>query len=81
MGYTADSLPHIGEVPGKTGQYILAGFNGHGMPLIFLAAKGIAVMIGDGKTYEETGMPRLFKTSTSRLESKRNDIVSLVPRL
>lgn len=81
MGYTSDSMPHVGEVPDKPSQYILGGFNGHGMPVVFLAAKGIAGMIGEGKAYEDTGMPRLFRTSRSRLESTRNDILSLVPRL
>lgn len=74
-------MPHVGEVPEKPKQYILGGFNGHGMPVVFLAAKGIAEMIGEGKTYEDTGMPRLFRTSKGRLESKRNDILSLAPRL
>jgi glycine/D-amino acid oxidase-like deaminating enzyme len=81
MGYTSDSMPHIGEVPEKQGQYILGGFNGHGMPVIFLSAKGIAEMIRGGKSFEETGMPKLFKTSKSRLESMRNDIVNIVPRV
>jgi hypothetical protein len=27
---TTDSVPFIGEIPGKSGQYIGAGFNGHG---------------------------------------------------
>ena len=58
MGYTSDLQPHVGAIPGRLNQFILAGFNGHGMPVIFLAAKGIAEMIKDGKTYEETGLPR-----------------------
>jgi hypothetical protein len=28
---TTDSVPFIGEIPGKAGQFIGAGFNGHGM--------------------------------------------------
>ncbi|KAI9834771.1 MAG: hypothetical protein M1819_002857 [Sarea resinae] len=76
MGYTSDSLPHIGEVPGKPGQFILAGFNGHGMPVIFLSAKGIAQMIRDGKLYEQSGLPKLFRTSRERLESTENEILN-----
>ena len=68
MGYSFDSLPHLGEIPGKPGQYILAGFNGHGMPVIWLAAKGIAEMVANGKTYEETGLPRIAKTTAERIE-------------
>ena len=30
MGVTNDSLPFLGELPGKQGQYIAAGYNGHG---------------------------------------------------
>jgi glycine/D-amino acid oxidase-like deaminating enzyme len=45
MGYSSDGLPHIGWVPGKEGQFIIAGFTGHGMPEIFLAAEGVARMI------------------------------------
>jgi hypothetical protein len=39
MGYTSDLLPHLGQVLGKKGQFIAAGFNGHGMPIIFLLAR------------------------------------------
>ncbi|OJZ81905.1 hypothetical protein ASPFODRAFT_51593 [Aspergillus luchuensis CBS 106.47] len=72
MGYSADSHPHIGEVPNKPGQYVCAGFNGHGMPVILLSAKGLAEMVQKGKKFEETGMPRLFKTSVERMEKARN---------
>lgn len=76
MGYTADGLPHVGEVPGKKGLYIAAGWNGHGMPNVFLAMKGVAQMVGKGKTYEETGLPRLYRTSRERLESEDGDAAS-----
>ncbi len=74
-GYTSDLLPHIGHVPSRPGQFIAAGFNGHGMPLIFLTGKGIAEMI-DGKTYEQTGLPSVWKTSQERLDNERNDILT-----
>lgn len=75
MGYSADSLPHVGDVPGKPGQFILAGFNGHGMPVGFLAAKGLSEMICHSSSYEATGLPRLFQTSHARLESMLDDIL------
>ncbi|KAL4861453.1 FAD dependent oxidoreductase-domain-containing protein [Aspergillus spectabilis] len=75
MGYTTDSLPHVGQVPGKQGQFVVAGFNGHGMPQIFLSAKGVAEMVLKGVAFEETGVPRLFKTTQDRLDSKENDIL------
>ncbi|KAI9732058.1 MAG: hypothetical protein M1818_007653 [Claussenomyces sp. TS43310] len=69
MGYTSDAVPHIGAVPGKEGQFIAAGFNGHGNPVIFLAAKGIARMVRDGIPFEDTGIPSAFKTTQQRLDS------------
>ena len=74
MGYTSDLQPHIGSIPGRPNQYILAGFNGHGMPVIFLAAKGIAEMIKNGKTYEQAGLPKVYRTSEERLQSIVNKI-------
>lgn len=72
MGYSYDSNPHIGAVPGKEGQFIIAGFNGHGMPVIWLSAKGLASMVVRGVPFEETGMPRLFKTTQFRIDRARN---------
>jgi glycine/D-amino acid oxidase-like deaminating enzyme len=68
MGYTSDSLPSIGQVPGKEGCYIAAGFEGHGMPVIWLAMKGVASMIM-GKSFEESGIPKIFKATKERLAS------------
>lgn len=68
MGYAFDSSPHVGEVPDEPGKYISAGYDGHGMPVIFLATKGLADMISNGRSFEETGLPRVFKTTTERLE-------------
>ena len=70
MGYSADFMPHIGEVPDKPGQYIIAGFNGHGMPQILLSSKGLALMVQDGISFEKTGIPRLFKTSKERISRR-----------
>jgi glycine/D-amino acid oxidase-like deaminating enzyme len=30
QGWTTDLMPYVGEVPSKPGQFIIAGFNGHG---------------------------------------------------
>lgn len=72
MGYSADLVPHIGEVPGAEGEYICAGFSGHGMPQIFSASRAIAKMVVEGVPYEQTGCPALYKTSQQRLDSKVN---------
>lgn len=68
MGYSYDSNPHIGAVPNRQNQFVLAGFNGHGMPVIWLGAKGLAKMINEDASFEETTMPRLFKTTQTRIE-------------
>ncbi|KAJ5369518.1 hypothetical protein N7509_014130 [Penicillium cosmopolitanum] len=75
MGYSADSLPHIGQVPGKQGQFIIAGFTGHGMPQAWLSGKGIAAMVSEGIPFAESGIPRIFETTQGRLQKSRNDIL------
>ncbi|KAK5806037.1 hypothetical protein VI817_000295 [Penicillium citrinum] len=79
MGYSSDGLPHIGTVPGQDDLFILAGFTGHGMPQIFLAAEGVAKMIMDGVPYEETELPRLFKTTQARLSDPKSNILEKMP--
>jgi glycine/D-amino acid oxidase-like deaminating enzyme len=76
MGYTSDDLPHVGKVPGKPGRFVIAGFNGHGMPQIFLSAKGVAQMIVKDTEFEETAIPRIFKATQARLDDKGNMILS-----
>ncbi|KAL4747098.1 hypothetical protein BDW72DRAFT_209854 [Aspergillus terricola var. indicus] len=68
MGYAYDSSPHVGEVPGQPGRYICAGYDGHGMPVIFLATKGLADMILKGRIFEDTSLPRVFKSTIQRLQ-------------
>lgn len=64
VGHNSDGQPHVGPIPKKPNQYILAGFVGHGIPIIFLAAKGLAEMIrNDETTSEQTGLPRVYKTT------------------
>jgi hypothetical protein len=75
MGYSADSLPHVGEVPGKPGQLIAAGFNGHGMPVVLEYGNGASVMAVKSIPFSETGLPRLFETSTARLDPVYDDIL------
>ncbi|EED23993.1 FAD dependent oxidoreductase superfamily [Talaromyces stipitatus ATCC 10500] len=72
MGYSWDSLPHVGALPGESDQYVLAGFNGHGMPVVYLSALGIAKMIRDGVDFKDTGVPRLFQTTLERLNKIEN---------
>ncbi|KAF3769468.1 FAD dependent oxidoreductase superfamily [Cryphonectria parasitica EP155] len=55
MGSTPDGQPHVGKVPGKENQWILAGFNGGGNALTFLSAKAVARMVMEGVSLDETG--------------------------
>lgn len=81
MGYSTDSLPHVGQVPGRPGQFILAGFTGHGMPQAYLSGKGVAAMVSEGIPFAESGIPRLFETTQARVEDTRNDILESVKDL
>lgn len=72
MGYSYDSNPHIGQVPDRENQFIIAGFNGHGMPVIWLASKELVKMVAQGISFEETTLPRLFKTSQFRIDRAQN---------
>ncbi|KAL4793157.1 FAD dependent oxidoreductase [Aspergillus venezuelensis] len=68
MGYSSDSLPHVGKVPGSEGIWVIAGFTGHGMPQVYLSAEGLARMVVGGVGFKESGLPRLFETSEKRLD-------------
>lgn len=75
MGYSSDGLPHVGVVPGRQNQFIIAGFSGHGMPQIFLSAKGVASMVMEQLGFETTGIPKCYQATQERLDSPRNSIL------
>lgn len=64
---TTDSVPFVGHLESLPGQYVCAGFNGHGMARIFTCAPGL-VKLMHGATWEETGLPKSFDSTQSRLE-------------
>jgi len=66
MGYSDDGFPYVGAVPDKPGQYICAGFNGHGMPQIFLSTKAIVEMVLLGATAEDVDLPLPYRTTYER---------------
>ena len=72
MGYTLDRMPHVGRLPGRENEWMLAGFNGGGMTMILTTAEAVARMVVDGCSFEETGLPSIFKTSKDRVESKED---------
>lgn len=71
MGYSWDGNPHVGHVPDRPNQLIISGFNGHGMPVIWLAAKGLAEMVHEGKSFEEVKLPKLLKTTQQRIDKAK----------
>lgn len=75
MGYSADNSPFVGALPGRPNQFIIAGFTGHGMPQVFLCAKGLAAMVVEGADFKSTGIPRLFQVTEERLASDKNAIL------
>lgn len=78
MGTTPDGAPHVGKVPGKQSQWILAGFNGGGNALVYLSAKAVAKMALDGVLFRDTGVevPSLFETTEERLRVGQKDVES-----
>lgn len=75
MGYSSDGWPFVGPIPSRANQQVIAGFTGHGMPQIFLAAKAVAEMALNDVDFDSTGVPRLYKLTQERLDSKRNVIL------
>jgi glycine/D-amino acid oxidase-like deaminating enzyme len=67
MGATPDGLPFVGEVPGRKGVWVCAGFNGHGMVLCVKSAEALVGRIRDDEWAE--WWPTSFCASKSRLES------------
>ncbi|KAI8657208.1 DAO domain-containing protein [Fusarium keratoplasticum] len=67
VGLTSDEVPFLGPVPGKPGQFVCAGFNGHGMARIFTCAPGVAQMML-GKPWADTGLPECFAFDQERID-------------
>jgi len=72
IAMTTDSVPFVGEVSDHPGQYICAGFNGHGMARIFTCAPGVAKLIL-GSDWSQTGLPECFQLTKERMERLRGD--------
>jgi len=62
MGFTADENPLIGKLPHRPGEYIAAGFTGHGMSFAFLTGKMLAELIAgrDSVTIPKAFSPERF---------------------
>jgi glycine/D-amino acid oxidase-like deaminating enzyme len=71
MGATADGRPFVGEVPGKKGVWICAGFNGHGMVLCLKSAQALVQMMGsrNGDDSVHEWFPESFLITEERLRT------------
>lgn len=65
IGFTPDMVPLVGDVPGKQGQFVAAGYCGHGMARIFLTAPTLAKYITTGEWDE--AMPSCFRVTPERV--------------
>lgn len=73
MGYSSDLMPWVGELPGKPGIYVTAGFTGHGMPRILGCAAAVASLVrGDVQYLSETKIPSPYWITQDRLRTKNN---------
>lgn len=66
IGASADGVPYVGAVPGKKGQWICAGHNGHGMARVFTCGPALAKLM-QGATWAEAGLPEVFELTEERL--------------
>ncbi|KAH6883026.1 FAD dependent oxidoreductase [Alternaria rosae] len=68
MGATTDGRPFVGEVPGKKGLWISAGFNGHGMVLCLKSAEALVKMMeAEGSKGKPEWFPKSFLITQERL--------------
>lgn len=81
MGYSSDRLPRLGRVPGRDNIFIMGGFTGHGMPQVFLAAKGIVQMVLTSCSYADSMLPSVFEETSERLSSPENFVMDLFNNL
>lgn len=81
MGYSADAVPFVGDVPGTNkGLYVIGGFTGHGMPAILGCAKAVTEEIqmeSKGREGEEglRTLPVPFRITEERMQSKGNVVL------
>lgn len=77
LGMTTDSVPFVGKLESLPGQYVCAGFNGHGMARIFTSAPGVVKII-QGEAWEATGLPECFNVTEERLSKLGKGAVETV---
>ena len=71
IGMTGDFVPFVGPVEESEGQWVCAGFGGHGMARIFTCAPGLVKLIL-GSKWSETGLPECFQLTADRASKMTN---------
>lgn len=75
MGYSADLMPWVGEMPGKPGIFVAAGYTGHGMPRVLACSVAIAALVrGDIKSLKETNVPQPYWITEDRLQVQGSSV-------
>jgi glycine/D-amino acid oxidase-like deaminating enzyme len=73
MGYSADLMPWVGEMPGKPGIFVTAGFTGHGMPRVLGCSGAIAALVReDIPSLKETKVPQPYWITEGRLQVQKS---------
>jgi len=67
MGHSVDQRPLMGEIPGRPGMYISAGYTGHGMATIHSLTRGLAHLLKTGQWDQRVPAP--YRVTASRLEA------------
>ncbi|KAF5598367.1 FAD dependent oxidoreductase [Fusarium pseudocircinatum] len=71
MGFTADGFPLVGEVPGRPGQFISAGYTGHGMARAVLTIRALMQQyFGEAV---DSRVPQLYFDIANRLQNKDDE--------
>ncbi|KAJ5239121.1 hypothetical protein N7468_003740 [Penicillium chermesinum] len=71
IAMTPDSVPLVGAIESLPGQFVCAGFNGHGMARIFTCAPGVVKLVL-GQSWNDTGLPECFQCTQERLDRLSN---------
>ncbi|KAI9008311.1 FAD dependent oxidoreductase [Gaertneriomyces semiglobifer] len=80
MGFSADRLPFVGPLPQRSGEFVSAGFSGHGMPRTFLSGRAVAEMVArDGPDGVGEWFPRCLLPQGRVLESDDGSVIRVRP--
>ncbi|KAF5228925.1 hypothetical protein FAUST_10724 [Fusarium austroamericanum] len=66
MGFTADEVPFVGNVPGRPGQFVVAGFMGHGMARVFLTIRSLLQLAHSEEV--DSRVPKMYFDVEKRLK-------------